>query len=306
MRTDKKGLTWEQKLFLSGKRELEKYTLIAEQRELTQLEKEASDQIKITLLESIMPFGMKEAKRRMKTYYIDPDAYMDVQQAIALKFFEVLPKYDPLISTPTTFFVSYINEVISDYLFKYSQHLSQYDAHNLTKVRGAIQYFEAKGVAWDEAMIATKTGLSIKVVKNTLYIGENSMRTTIDDAGNIRTTQPTPEEHYLQYEETMTIIKVLNEVLSTDDLNFFLMRMNLGGEKELTYKEMAAKTNSSVRDIKQRLSAIIARLASSRALQEYKRQKPNECDAIFHLRNTAEIFLEENITRYKKHPEHNS
>lgn len=123
------------------------------------------------LFGSIVKFGMKTASGMLSKYRLDSDAYMDVQQAQAVIFFEKLPDYDPLKSTPTTYFVRYFKQVISEYLRENTLHLSQYDANNVAKVKRAITYYESHGIMWDEAMLSNRTGLSAKVLRNnTLYI----------------------------------------------------------------------------------------------------------------------------------------
>lgn len=265
------NLTKEQKLFLIGKNKLKKLDEIEKERPLTAEEQRQKDTVNQELFGAVVKFGMSEARRRMSKYQIDSDAYTEVQQELAVMFFNMLPKYNPLQTTPTTFYVRYFNQVISEYLLDYSQHLTQYDAHNVTKVRGAIHYFESKGIKWDEPMIVTRTGLSPKVVKNTLNLAANSVRANIDDAINIQSKMPTPEEEYIKNEKTETIMKSLSESLTPEELDFFLFRMNLDGNKELSYQMVADAKGMQVRDVKKKWSAIVAKLNNNKDLQTYSR-----------------------------------
>ena len=285
-------LTKEQKLFLIGKRKLKQYETIEMTRNLTEAEKDQRDFIKQELFGSVVKFGMSEARRRMSKYQTDSDAYTEVQQELAVMFFSMLPRYNPLLTTPTTFYVRYFNQVISEYLLAYSQHLTQYDAHNVTKVRGAIHYFESKGIKWDEPMIVTKTGLSPKVVKNTLSLAANSVRANIDDAINLQSKLPTPEEEYVKNERTNTIMQSLSETLTDEELKFFLLRMNLDGDKELSYQMVADQLGMQVRDVKKKWSAIIAKLNNNKRLQSYSKSSQKVADSTLHLNDKSVDIVE--------------
>lgn len=289
------NLTKEQKLFLIGKSKLKKLEEIEETRKLTQEEMQQRDYIKQELFGSVVKFGMSEARRRMNKYQIDSDAYTEIQQELALMFFDMLPRYNPLQTTPTTFYVRYFNQVISEYLLAYSQHLTQYDAHNVTKVRGAIHYFESKGIKWDEPMLVTKTGLSPKVVKNTLNLAANSVRANIDDMITLQSKLPTPEEECIKNERTKIIMESLSNSLTEEELSFFLYRMNLDGDKELSYQMVANEKGMQVRDVKKKWSAIIAKLNNNKDLQTYNKSHKRTPNTSLYLSDKSGDIAEKQI-----------
>lgn len=59
-------------------------------------------------------FALKEAYRMLGPN--SKDGIADVSQCMALIFFERLPYYDPTQTTPTTYFVQYFHQVISQYI----------------------------------------------------------------------------------------------------------------------------------------------------------------------------------------------
>ena len=246
----------QQVLFYLGKNRIDYLLNIESQRPLTPEEKQEIKEIRQILFESVVRFGISLAHKRMGKFRKDGDAFQDIQQDLAVIFFEKLPYYDPMKSTPTTYFLRYFNQVITEYTLKYSQHLSQYDAHNVSIVRAAIKYYEERGIKWDEPMVVTKTGLSAKVVKNTLRLASNSIMANVDDAIDMASNIPTPEENYMNNEKTSTLYRVLKETLSKDG-------------KERSYQQVANELGMQVRDVKKKWSSIIARLNSSRDLQEY-------------------------------------
>ena len=258
----------QQIMFYAGKKRIDFLEKKKKEKGLTVEEQLEIDEIRQMLFENVVRFGISLAHKRMGKYRKDTDAFQDIQQDLAVIFYDKLPLYDPTKSTPTTFYLRYFNQVITEYILKYSQHMSQYDAHNVSIVRAAIKYYEEQGIKWDEPMIVTKTGLSPKVVKNTLRMASNSIMANIDDALDMASNIPTPEENYMQNEKTSTLYRVLQETLSKEELNFFFYKVNLDG-KERSYQQVADGLGMQVRDVKKKWSSIIARLNANRELQSY-------------------------------------
>ena len=272
----------QQVLFYVGKQKLAYYEEIEKTRPLTQDEEHERSEINRILFESVVRFGVSQAHKRLAKYRKDGDAFQDIQQDLAVIFYEKLPDYDPTVSTPTTYFLRYFNQKITEYVLAWSQHMSQYDAHNVSVVRAAIKAFEDSGIQWDEQMLATKTGLSPKVIKNTLRLASNSIMSNIDDIINMSSNLPTPEEEFLSNEKTATIYRALNETLSRDELALFLYKLNLDG-KERTYQQVAEDLGMQVRDVKKKWSGIIARLNGNRELQSYNGAKNEGVEAKIYL-----------------------
>ena len=253
--------------FYVGKKKLEELERKEKEEGLTPAESRERDEILQKLLGKIIRYGIDLARKRMGKYRKDTDAYQDVQQSLATIFFEKLPFYDPTLTAPTTFFSPYFKQVITEYILQYSQHMSQYDAHNVALVRGAERYFESQGITWDEPMIATKTGLSPKVVKRTLQLAQTSIRASVEDSYDMASSEPTPEEYLLKDERSRMIWNALKDSLSPEDLEFFLYKVNLDGKRERTMQQVADELGMQVRDVKKRYAGIIARLNTNRDIQ---------------------------------------
>lgn len=253
-------MTVQQELFYYGSRVRKYYENVQKDRELTPREKHHLDEVNKNLWSSIVRFAMQTAHSMMYKCNLSNDAYPDIQQELASKFFEMLPKYDPLRTAPTTFFVRYFKETVQKYLGAYSRNLSQYDANNVSAVRRAIAIYESKGIAWNEEMLANKTGLSLKVLKKTLQIAQNSKRAAIEDAEFLVSNTETPEESYIKNESQEAIVVVINRVLTDEERLFWLTYVNLNGQKNLTYAELASIFHISVATAKQRKHTIQIKL----------------------------------------------
>lgn len=109
-------------------------------------------------------------------------------------------------------------------------------------------------------MLATRTGLSLKVVKSTLFYGYASNYAQIEDALDLQSHFKTPEENLTEKEGQDALIRVLLQNTDKEELEFFLLRVNLNGSKERPYEEIAKiKMFLSVR-LKRRLIILFVQL----------------------------------------------
>lgn len=251
---NEKGLTKEQILFLRGKLTISdvKKQADIENRELTHEEKTFISNIKKTLFKNIMTYGMKLAHEMLSPYSNVPfDAYSELQSEITIVFFERFDEYDPLYTTPSTFFVRYFKEKISKYIQANCTHLSQYDSNNARKVQGAINYYKSQGITWTEDMISNYTGLSTKVVRTTIKLKENANFLELDSecVTQLRSPIPTPEEYTQDMESKEVLYRVISE-LDEESRNIFLMRVNPDGTKQISFENIANALNKSIKDVK--------------------------------------------------------
>lgn len=235
---------------------------------------------KMKLWKEVESFAMYRARQRMNKYRLDSQAWVEVKLMLAAIFYEKLGSYDPEVSAPTTFFIRYFDQAISEYLHKNSQHMSQYDANNIAKVRQAKHYFEENGISWDIPMIATRSGLSIKVAKQALQRAETSIQADIDSMLHLKSEAPEPDAVLFEKERHEDIMRAITETLNEEERRLFFLKVNVDGKHQRPYREVMEILNRdrdenhqmTERDVKQAWSGIIARLNSNRTLQQYNRQ----------------------------------
>ncbi|OUQ46275.1 hypothetical protein B5E64_05815 [Drancourtella sp. An12] len=261
-------MTKEQRIFYVGLKKLDQLDRIKEERNLTYGELKQVDDIKAVLFGTVRSYGIDLAKTMTKKYRLPSDCFADLCQDMAIIFFEKYRDYDPTRTTPTTYFVRYFKQVISEYLMKNIHKLSQYDAANVLKIRRAVAAYEEQGVQWTEEMLANKTGLSLRVVRSTLYYAYASNYAPIEEACELKSRIKTPEESLAEKESQEALIHALKEHTTEEELDYFLLRVNLNGPKELPYEKIAEMKNVSVREAKRKVNSCITHINQDRRLVE--------------------------------------
>lgn len=261
-------MTKEQYLFKVGLKKLDNFDLIRKTRELTLAEEQEENKIKEVLFGSVRNYGISLVRQMTQKYKLPNDSYNDLCQDLAVIFFDKFRAYDPDLTTPTTYFVRYFKQVISNYLIKNIHKLSQYDAGNVLKVRRAINYYESKGIEWTEEMVSVRTELSLKVVHATILYASASNYVPIDDTYDLASHIKTPEEAYTDKEATDTLLKALKNSLNDDELELLLMRVNLDDVKELPYENIANIKNMSVRDVKRTINSCICKMNQDKTMMD--------------------------------------
>lgn len=247
-------MTNQQILFYDEKMKLDHLNKIKETRSLTPAEKDEEQEILKVLFESIVRFGMSKAKMRLAKYKSSNDALQDIQQDLSIIFLERLPHYNPRLAAPTTYYLPYFNQVITEYILVHILHMSKYDAYNVAIVCKAIEYFESLGIQYTVCMIADKTGLSIKVVVKTLRIVANSIYSDIDaknKAKEQKSSIPTPEEKILKEEMSRDINKAVSSLLTDEEKRLLFYRLNLNGKRR-SYQQVADRFGIPLKDVKKK------------------------------------------------------
>ena len=198
---------------------------------------------------------------------MSPEDYSDLEQELALTFFENLPKYNPLISTPTTYFVRHFRHVISLHIRNHGMNLTQYDANNARKVNKCIHELETQGVKWTYDMLSQRTGLSVKVIKSTMYYASNAVNANVEEAYDLEATIPTPEQALEEKESITVLYERIKANITQEELQLLMMRINPEERKEMPYEKIAMLTGIPIRQVKSSLNRIICKLSQDKTLR---------------------------------------
>ena len=259
---ERKQLTKEQRNFYLALKKI--HSLESQENpDVTQIKK-----LKLFLWDQIKYFARDEMKRmigRFSTY----EERLEVEQDMALIFFEKLPYYDPLRSTPTTYFVRYFREKISKFIRTYKVHMTQYDTTNARAINAAIAEYSKNGIPYTLDMLSTKTGLSQRVIKSTIQHSANAKRANIDDEEYcLHADIPTPEDAYIQSENEHALADAIVRNTSELERELLFMRVNADGRKEMPFDQIAEITGLSIRDVKAIINNAICKLNQDTALQK--------------------------------------
>lgn len=293
-------LTKEQILFYKGKQILYALDEIEQERPLTAKEKAKKDAVLTRLFQGIHRYANQLAHETISKYpRLPSDAYADLQQMLAQIFFEKLREYDPLRSTPTTFFVRHFRQKISEYIQENITHLSQYDSSNARKVFRAIHHYESRGIQWTMDMISNRCGLSIKVVKSTIALRHKAQYATTDDDDNllqIKSKIQTPEAELLDAERKKTLFERINYLLSDSEKELLMARINPEGAKEMPYADVAEQFGITIKECKQRLNSIRCRLNQDPVLRhQFHNKKSHMPVGIISFNDNAMDILDQQI-----------
>ena len=270
--------TQTQFFFIIGKKKLEKFEIISETRPLTFEENESRENVYLSLWSLIRKYAFKLITL-IKTNTITPDLNSELHQALYQVFTEKLDIYDPRRTTPTTFFKPHFINVITKKLN--GENISSYDIQNLKKVRSAINYFEGRGVDWTIDMISTKSGLSTKVVNQTLTFGNYTSNASDEALVYIQSSVPTPEEQYLNDERTREILNVIeyhikNGDFTREEFNLFCLRNNgFDGSKVMPYQKIANQAGISLTEVRNIINKVLKVLQQDERLRKMYYNKEN-------------------------------
>ncbi len=297
-----KTMTKEQKIFKVGLRKLDEYDEIRLKRPLKEHELAEENKIKEVLFATVKRYGISVIRSMTQKYRLSSDAYQDLYQDLAIIFYEKYRDYNPDITTPTTYFVRYFRQKVSEYLVENMHKLTAYDANNVLKVRRAIAYYESKGVKWTEEMLSIRTDLSLKVVHSTIIFSYASNYASVEEAYELKSHIKTPEEYFAEKESHIALLRAIQKNTTEEELQLLMMRVNPDGVKEMPYEKIAEQKGMPVREVKKKINTCICRLNQDKELLEhfskptlkkYKSTLSLQRDVSSVMENHLQGFLEE-------------
>lgn len=306
-----KEFTKEQRLFIEGKDCLKniKDKAKAENRPLTEEEKEQIDEINLSLLKLVSRFMDLMIHEKLSRFRIANDAKEDVRQQCIMEFLASLDAYNPRRNTPLTYFRYQWMKCISNYIRDNSQHLTANDSSNLSKLLVHMRDYELRGIQYDIDMLAEKSGLSYRVVQNTLHYAYISEYGNIDDENyqSVASLQPSPQEAVEKEMTQSHLFTTMRKVLTDQELEFLFVKLGLGYSpeigletfaEELNYNELAERFNMQISEVKSLHSSIISKLYHSDLFQTKEGTKPLSAPSVELIDHSADIVLQDLIDFY--------
>lgn len=234
---------------------------------ISEIEKKELKARKEVLFNSIKKFGYSLVHSMMAGHKLPADMFIEIDGELFIEFCNVLYSYDPYYTMPTTYFVRPFKGAISRYMASRNGKTA-YVTQNWKKVNRWIQYYESIGTKWTTEMIASASGLSLRVVQSTLEIQYRSQLVDIGEIDDIMDQNKTPEEFFIEQERQASIDKVIKATLTPEEYKLLLIRLNLDGKKQLSVENVAKVSKLSLREVRAQLGNISVKLSQNSALRK--------------------------------------
>ena len=121
----------------------------------------------------------------------------------------------------------------------------------------------------------------------------------VDDAYDLYSNTPTPEDAYCEKEKSSILCKAIMENTTEDERMLFFMRVNLDGDKMMPFEKIAAATGRSIADVKSTINSVTHRLSMDENLlsligthNQYKNVTP------ISFQDNAAEFLEQQLEEF--------
>ena len=234
---------------------------------ISEMEKKELKLRKEVLFNSIKKFGYSLVHSMIAGHKFPPDMFIEIEGELFIEFCNVLYNYDPYYTMPTTYFVRPFKGAISRYMASRNGKTA-YEIQNWKKVNRCIQFYESNGMEWTPEMVASSSGLSLRVVQSTLEIWYRSQLVDIDEIFDLKDQNKTPEEAFIERERQESINKVIKDTLTPEEYELFLTRLNLDGRKALSFDNVAKVSQLSLREVRAKLSNISVKLSKDPTLRK--------------------------------------
>ncbi len=238
-------------------------------------------------IKEMTPFIHYIIKKRFSSY---SKHYEDLLSQGTIGVMVGLPKYDPNISAPSTFFNFYIMHEISRYVDTFAKKTSSYYSSTIGMITKAKEKLEKSGQEYNEIDIARETGLNMDTISHCMKLltMTNEMYIESEDFVEAQITEKSlsPEEEYIRKEESEAIHKAVMSL--GEETPFIRMKFGLDGAFPLGIKV-------SDKDVAKRIGTSIEKVKRARHNAIRKLRNMPELRALFydHFSDSEEDLLEE-------------
>lgn len=227
--------------------------------------------------QNIRLFGLKIAHKMMSSYKPTSEQFHDVEVDLYEVYWNKVAEYDSTKGTPTTFFVRYFRGAIREFILFTWHNVNSYDMQNYRKIKDAIEFYEQRRISYTPEMIATRTGMSVKIVTSTLKYIEQSHYVNIDDAGEQPGRIIGPEESYLNKEREELLIDLIDRILPYREKLVYFTRVNLDGDKNMPFEKVAEILDIPLKEVKILFNSAIIRLRKNQEfINSFGKREPKK------------------------------
>lgn len=202
-----------------------------------------------------------------------PEYYWDLYNEGMVAVLTTMSKYNPDMSTPTTYFTFPVIHAMSAFVNSVTNKSSAYYSSIMNKIRGAINYFESIEEKPTVANIALHTGLSIKKVEEGMKrinaVNEYRYETDAELDSVLNEQAKNPEEQILEQEREMLLKNAL-ERLNEIDRKLIMYRFGFDDGTEKSFAKIAKLVNLPVNQVTSSISRSLRILRDSPELSDFQ------------------------------------
>lgn len=229
------------------------------------------DEISAFLYNLIVRFLFDTIKRMTKECNFTPEQKSDLNADVKATFFAHLHDYNPLETTPTTFFIPYFTESIRSFI-QNSMNMTPYTATNARTLRKLMNEMDMKNESYTLEKLAHKADMTDTVAKNTLDL----MRVQTVDYEGLKNTIRSDEESFvdqiLENVRDSEIEDMIDKVLTKDEAMIFRLRMSSPANRAdriNTYQAVAEISGLSIREVRSTLNRAKKKIINSEMFKRH-------------------------------------
>lgn len=202
-----------------------------------------------------------------------PEHYRDLYNEGVIAVIETMSKYNPEVSTATTYFTYPVLHAMSTYVNSITNKSSAYYAAIMNKIRSAINYFEAEERNWTITDLAYHTGLSVKKVEEGLKrinaVNEYRYENDAELDAVLNEQAKNPEEQLIEQEQEQMIKEALQR-LSQEDREIIMYRFGFDDGKQKSFSKIAKLVGMPINQVSASISRSLRKLRESPELAEFQ------------------------------------
>lgn len=262
----------------NSKEQAKFYVLLPEYRYLTKKKEEGLidayqdltlGDISVMLYGLVVRFAYDQIKRMTKECYFTYEQRQDLDSIVKTAFFAHVNDYDPIKTTPTTFFVQYFIEAIRTFI-QYCMRMTPYDATNARELKNIINEYAVKDDTFTIDDLAERTNMTDTVIKNTL----NLMRKQQVDFENVEhkveNDEPSFEKDFFESINEKIIEDMINDTLTEKEAKLFRLRMYSENPNKInTYQAVSVASGLSIHDVRETLNTAKRKIKESDVFKRY-------------------------------------
>lgn len=196
--------------------------------------------------------------------------FRDLMQEGNIGIMVGMETYDATKGMPTTFFYKYIIHEIQGFITATVDKTTPHYSTNIKKINKVIDEFNERGIKYTKTDIATQTGMTIETVEQSMAIRKRrdevhieACQTNIIDENILNDRFPTPENAMMEKEERELIDKVLNNYLTSEEVEILELTFGIHDKTIMSETDIAKLKEIPKDKVKRILNSAIKKMRNS-------------------------------------------